>query len=159
MMTNCFCLIALQLGYKPLAYLRDYTYVAQDPKDELLLGPAYGISKIIDRSGLKLSDFGVVELHEAFAGQVLANLNALDSDSFAQKNLGKTSKVGAPSMDVINNWGGSLSVGHPFGATGVRLVAFCANRLRHENKQFALLAACAAGGQAHAMVVERYPGA
>ncbi len=147
---------AKQLGYKPLAYLNEYVYVAQDPKDELLLGPAYAIHKILKKSKLKLSDIGVVELHEAFAGQVLANLTALDSDTFAKEKLGESSKVGAPAMEKINLWGGSLSIGHPFGATGVRLVTTAAHRLHHENQQHAVVAACAAGGLGHAIIVERY---
>jgi len=142
---------ALELGYKPLAYVRDYLFVAQDPKvrrrrlpapadlgrpgrpvltppcrtlgpvcsgaaqEELLLGPAYGIAKMLARTNTQISDYGVWELHEAFAGQVLANLAALESDTFAKNSLGRTAKVGALPADKINNWGGSLSIGHPFG--------------------------------------------
>ena len=148
---------AKELGYKPLAYLRDYIYVSQDPKDELLLGPSYATHQLLKRTGLKLSDVGVFEIHEAFAGQVLANQAALDSAKFAQEKLGTSEKTGALPEDKLNLWGGSLSVGHPFGATGCRLVSTAANRLIHENQQFALLTACAAGGQGHAMIVERYP--
>jgi acetyl-CoA acyltransferase len=148
---------AKELGYKPLAYLRDYIYVSQDPKDELLLGPAYATHKLLKRNGLKLSDIGVFEIHEAFAGQVLANQAALDSDKFAKEKLGDSNKTGAIPEDKLNLWGGSLSLGHPFGATGCRLVTTAANRLAHENQQLALLTACAAGGQGHAMIVERYP--
>ena len=148
---------ARELGYKPLAYLRDYTFVSQDPKNELLLGPAYATHKLLKRTGLSLSDIGVFEIHEAFAGQVLANQAALGSDKFAQEKLGVSAKVGAIPEDKMNLWGGSLSIGHPFGATGCRLVTTCANRLIQENQQFALLTACAAGGQGHGMIVERYP--
>lgn len=148
---------ALSLGLKPKAYLRDFVYVSQDPKDQLLLGPAYATPKVLDKAGLKLSDIDVFEYHEAFAGQILANLTALDSDVFAKNFLGKSSKVGAPDMSKFNLWGGSLSIGHPFGATGVRLVTTAANRLAKENGQFALVAACAAGGIGHGMIVERYP--
>jgi acetyl-CoA acyltransferase len=147
---------ALALGYKPKAYLRQYLYVSQDPKDQLLLGPAYAIPRILSKAGLTLKDIDAFELHEAFAGQVLANLKALDSDYFATKFMGLGAKFGVPPMEKLNNWGGSLSIGHPFGATGVRLVTTAANRLIKDNGQFALLAACAAGGQAHAMVIERY---
>lgn len=87
----------------------------------------------------------------------MANLKALDSDSFAKNYMGRSSKVGAVPMDKFNLWGGSLSIGHPFGATGVRLVTTAANRLHKENGQFAIVAACAAGGHGHAMLVERYP--
>ncbi|XP_076440392.1 trifunctional enzyme subunit beta, mitochondrial-like [Babylonia areolata] len=148
---------ALAMGYKPLAYLRDFLYVAQDPKDQLLLGPAYATPRILDKAGLSLSDISVFEYHEAFAGQILANLKALDSDWFGTNMMGRKGKVGAPPMDKLNLWGGSLSLGHPFGATGVRLVTTAANRLQKEDGQFGLVAACAAGGLGHAMIVERYP--
>jgi len=148
---------ALELGYKPKAYLRDFLYVSQDPKDQLLLGPAYATPRILEKNGLSLSDIDVFEYHEAFAGQILANLKALDSDSFAKSYMKRGAKLGAPPMDKFNLWGGSLSIGHPFGATGVRLVTTAANRLAKEDGQLALVAACAAGGQGHACLVERYP--
>lgn len=81
----------------------------------------------------------------------------MDSDWFAQNYMGRKVKVGAPPLEKFNNWGGSLSLGHPFGATGYRLVMAAANRLRKEGGQFGLVAACAAGGQGHAMIVETYP--
>lgn len=137
---------AKQLGLKPKAYLRQHLYVSQDPKDQLLLGPAYVTNQLLERTGLKVSDIDVWEFHEAFAGQILANLKALDSDYFSKNYLGKQTKVGAPDLDKFNAWGGSLSIGHPFGATGVRLVTTAANRLAKENGRVALVAACAAGG-------------
>lgn len=148
---------AKELGLKPKAYLRNFTYVANDPKDQLLLGPAYATPKVLESSGLSIKDIDVFEFHEAFAGQILANLKAMDSDWFAQNYMGRKGKVGALPMEKFNNWGGSLSLGHPFGATGVRLATTAANRLHHENGQFALIAACAAGGHGHAMLIERYP--
>lgn len=148
---------AKQLGLKPKAYLRNFVYVAQDPKDQLLLGPAYGTPKVLAKAGLSLQDIDVFEFHEAFAGQILANLKALDSDWFAQNYMGLKGKVGEIPFEKFNTWGGSLSIGHPFGATGVRLATTAANRLIKENGQFALVAACAAGGHGHAMIIERYP--
>jgi len=106
---------------------------------------------------LQISDVDVFEYHEAFAGQILSNLKALDSDWFAKNHMGRSAKFGAPPMEKFNTWGGSLSIGHPFGATGVRLAITAANRLIKEDGQLGLLAACAAGGQGHAMLVERYP--
>ncbi|WP_142712495.1 acetyl-CoA C-acyltransferase [Fodinibius sediminis] len=149
---------AHELGLVPKAYLREYTFVAQDPEDELLLGPAYATPQVLDRMGLSLSDIDVFEFHEAFAGQILTVLKALDSDAFARKKLDRSRKVGEIPMDKFNCWGGSLSLGHPFGATGARLVTTAANRLHHEDGQIALVAACAAGGQGHAMIIERYDG-
>jgi len=148
---------AKELGLKPKAYLRNWAYVANDPKDQLLLGPAYATPKVLEKSGLSLNDISVFEFHEAFAGQILANLKAMESDWFAQNYQGRKGKVGSIQMEKFNKWGGSLSLGHPFGATGVRLATTAANRLHHEDGQFALVAACAAGGHGHAMLIERYP--
>ena len=147
---------ALDRGLTPKAYLREYTYVAQDPEDELLLGPAYATPKVLDAMGLQLSDIDVFEFHEAFAGQILTVLKALNSDKFSKENLDRSKKVGDIPMDKFNLWGGSLSLGHPFGATGTRLVTTAANRLEHEDGNLALVAACAAGGQGHAIILERF---
>uniref|UniRef100_A0A7N6F6M1 Trifunctional enzyme subunit beta, mitochondrial n=1 Tax=Anabas testudineus TaxID=64144 RepID=A0A7N6F6M1_ANATE len=148
---------ALAMGFKPKAYLRDFVYVSQDPKDQLLLGPTYATPKVLERAGLSMNDIDVFEFHEAFAGQIMANMKAMESDWFAQTYMGRKSKVGAPPMEKFNLWGGSLSLGHPFGATGCRLVTTVAHRLQKEGGQYGLVAACAAGGQGHAMVIEAYP--
>lgn len=148
---------ALDLGLEPKAYLRSYTYVAQDPEDELLLGPAYATPKVLDDMNLGLGDIDVFEFHEAFAGQILTVLKALNSEKFARENLNRDKKVGEIPLDKFNLWGGSLSLGHPFGATGVRIVTTAANRLIHEDGTLALVTACAAGGQGHAIILERYP--
>jgi acetyl-CoA acyltransferase len=147
---------AKELGLKPKAYLRQFFNVAQDPVDQLLLGPAYVTPRLLDATGLALRDISVFEFHEAFAGQILANLRALESDSFAKNYMGRSQAVGKIDMDKFNLWGGSLSIGHPFGATGTRLINTAANRLIHEDGRFAIVAACAAGGLGHGMVVERY---
>lgn len=147
---------AKKLGVKPKAFLRDFVYVSQDPKDQLLLGPAYAIPKLLEKAGLTIKDIDVWEIHEAFAGQVLANLKAMDCDWFAQKYMGRSGKLGELPIEKINNWGGSLSIGHPFGATGVRLVTTAANRLIKEGGRYGVVAACAAGGHGHAMLVEKY---
>lgn len=149
---------ALERGLEPKAVLKAYTYVAQDPEDELLLGPAYATPQVLDAMGLKLSDIDVFEFHEAFAGQILTVLKALNSDKFAKEKLNRDQKVGDIPMDRFNCWGGSLSLGHPFGATGARLVTTAANRLHHEDGKLALVSACAAGGQGHAMILERFEG-
>jgi len=150
---------ARELGLVPKAYFRSYTYVSQDPKDQLLLGPAYATPVVLDAMKLRISDVSVLEYHEAFAGQILANVKAMDSDYFAQNVMGRKEKVGAIDMSKFNLWGGSLSIGHPFGATGVRLAMHSANRLIKEDGQFAVIAACAAGGLGVGMVLERHPDA
>ncbi|MBN1251420.1 MAG: acetyl-CoA C-acyltransferase [Bacteroidales bacterium] len=146
---------ARQFGYKAKARIKAYTFVGRNPKNELLLGPAYAIPKVLKLAGLKLEDIGVFEIHEAFAAQTLAILKLLNSDKFGKENLGLSGKLGEIPMDKLNLLGGSLSLGHPFGATGGRLLTTAANRLILEDKQFAVLAACAAGGHGHAMVIER----
>lgn len=145
---------ARQLNLIPKAFLRDFIYVSQDPKDQLLLGPAYAIPRLLKRNGLTLNDIDVFELHEAFAGQVLAVLKALDSDYFCKSYLNLPGRYGQIPMEKLNLLGGSLSLGHPFGATGARLVTTAANRLHAEKGQLALVSACAAGGLGHAMIVE-----
>lgn len=144
-----------ELGMTPRARISHYTYVAQDPGTELLLGPAYAIPQVLDAAGLTLDDIDVFELHEAFAGQVLAVLAALESTSFAENNLNRPSPVGPIPMEKLNARGGSVSLGHPFGATGARIVTTAANRLHEEDGEHALVAACAAGGQGHALLLER----
>lgn len=146
---------AKQQGYKPKAFLRDFIYTKADAKDSCLLGPAHAIPRLLSKTKLSMKDIDVVEMHEAFAGQVLSNLAAMESDFF-MTNYVKAKKVGAPDINKLNKWGGSLSLGHPFGATGIRLVTTAANRLIHEGGKYALVAACAAGGHGHAMLIEKY---
>lgn len=149
---------AKRLGVQPKAYLRDYVFTAQDPYEELLLGPAYAVPRLLDKTGLTLKEIDVFEFHEAFAAQILANLKLLASDQFAREKLGRERAVGEIPMDKFNTLGGSLSLGHPFGATGARLVTTAANRLIREDGQFALVAACAAGAMGNAILLERFPG-
>ena len=146
---------ALELGFKPLAYIRDWSFKACDPFEELLLGPTYCSQEVLHNNKLNMSDIGVFEIHEAFAGQVLSNLSAMSSQKFADENFGGR-RVGEIDMDKLNTKGGSLSLGHPFGATGSRLFTTASRRLHYENQRFALIAACADGGLGHACVLERY---
>lgn len=147
---------AKALGLQPKAEIVDYAFTGQDLNDELLLGPTYAVSKVLKRKKMKLDQFDVIEFHEAFAGQILSNLAALASDEFARAHLGRKAAVGEVNMDKFNLWGGSLSIGHPFGATGSRILTTTANRLIKENGTYGLLAACAAGAHGHAMIVKRY---
>ncbi len=146
---------ARELEYRPLARILGFTFHGSDPYDELLLGPAYAIPKLLNKTGVALSSIDVFEFHEAFAGQVLSTIRALDSEAFARDKLGMQSKVGEVNMERLNTRGGSLSIGHPFGATGIRLLISCCNRLRDENGNLGMVASCAAGGLGHAMLIER----
>lgn len=143
------------LGYTPRAVLREYTYVAQDPGEELLLGPAYAMPQVLEAAGLSVDDIDVFELHEAFAGQVLAVLRACQSKTFGQEHRDGAEPMGEIPMEKLNAWGGSISLGHPFGATGTRIVTTAVHRLHEEDGRFALVSACAAGGQGHALLLER----
>lgn len=145
---------AKALGHEPLAYIRSFAFAALDPADQLLMGPAYAIPKALDRAGLKLSDMTLVDLHEAFAAQVLSNLQALASDRFATEQLGRSEAVGEVDGDRLNVHGGSIAIGHPFAATGARQLNTLARELRRRGGGFGLVAQCAAGGLGAAVVLE-----
>jgi acetyl-CoA acyltransferase len=146
---------AKALGLKPLAALRSWAYVGVDPADQLLLGPALAMPKALDRAGLTLADIDFVDLHEAFAAQVLSVLKVLGSKAFAESRLGRAEAVGEVDPARLNVHGGSIALGHPFGATGARIVTTMANELALSGKETALIGICAAGGLGAAAVLER----
>ncbi len=142
-------------GRTPLGWIRSWAWTALDPGEQLLQGPAYAAPIALDRAGLTMKDIGLMEMHEAFASQVLSNLKALDSTSWAEKELGRSQATGHPDLDRINVMGGSIAVGHPFGATGGRVTLTLLNEMARRDVEFGLLTVCAAGGMACAMVLER----
>lgn len=144
---------ARELGFTPLAAIESWSYDAVDPKDQLLIGPAVSMPRALDRAGLTLGDVDLIDIHEAFAGQVLCVLRALASDDFARKYLGKEKATGTLAPESINLHGGSVALGHPFGATGARMVTTMANELHQSGKDTALLSICAAGGQSGAVLL------
>ena len=146
---------AARLGLRPLARIVAFSYVAMDPLEELLLGPVVSIPPALDAAGLALEDIGVFEIHEAFAAPVLAVQKLLADETYCRTRLGRPLALGRIPDAALNAWGGSLSIGHPFGATGARLVTTCARRLHHEGKRYGLVTACAAGALGHALVLER----
>jgi acetyl-CoA acyltransferase len=146
---------ARALGYKPRAWVRSYAYAAVDPGDQLLLGPAYAIPIALERAGLQLSDIDLVEMHEAFAAQVLSTTQALASQRFAEEKLGRDEPVGEIDPERLNVNGGSIALGHPFGATGARVITSLANEMERRDVQFGLVSVCAAGGLGCAIVLER----
>jgi len=147
--------LAAAEGIEAMGYVRSWAWTALDPAGQLLQGPAYAAPLALDRAGLTMKDIGLMEMHEAFAAQVLSNLQALSSKQFAQDELGRSEAVGHPDVDVINVMGGSLSIGHPFGATGGRLTVTILNEMARRDVEFGLITVCAAGGMGFAMVVER----
>jgi acetyl-CoA acyltransferase len=143
------------LGMKPLGFLRAYAYAAVDPGWQLLQAPAFSVPKVLKRAGMQMSDIDLVEIHEAFAAQVLSNLQAWGSKKFADEYLGGATPVGAPPDEKVNPNGGSISLGHPFGATGARLIHQALRELAASGKGTALLSICAAGGLGGACILER----
>lgn len=146
---------AAELGLKPLAAVTHWCTTALDPDDQLLLGPALCVPEILDEAGITLDDIDLLDIHEAFAAQVLAVVKSLESPEFARKYLGKDQVVGKVDPDKLNVNGGSVALGHPFGATGARMVIGMARELQRRGANRALLALCAAGGMGTALLLER----
>lgn len=142
------------LGITPLAFIRSYAYAALDPGEQLLQAPVLAAPVALKRAGLSLKDIDLVEMHEAFAAQVLSNLQGLESRIWAER-AGFSEPVGAVDRARLNVMGGSIAIGHPFGATGARILTTLVNELARRGGQFGLMTVCAAGGLGHAMVVER----
>ena len=145
---------AKALGYTPLAFIKSYAYAAVDPGEQLLQAPVLAVPTALARAGLTLRDMELVDMHEAFAAQVLSNIQGLASKAWAAR-AGFSEATGEIDESRLNVMGGSLSIGHPFGATGGRIVTSLCNELARRGGQFGLLTVCAAGGMGHAMVVER----
>jgi len=145
---------AQTLGYTPLAFIRSYAYAALDPGEQLLMGPVLATPLALARAGLTLADINLIEMHEAFAAQVLCNLKGFESSEWAQR-AGFSEPVGEVDRAILNVMGGSISIGHPFGATGGRILTTLAYELVRRGGQFGLMTVCAAGGMGHAMVIER----
>lgn len=145
---------ARSLGYAPLAVVRSYAYAALDPGEQLLQAPVLAAPVALKRAGLTLKDIDLVEMHEAFAAQVLSNLQGFESQYWAER-AGMSTPVGQVDRTRLNVMGGSIAIGHPFGATGARILTTLCNELARRGGQFGLLTVCAAGGLGHAMVVER----
>jgi acetyl-CoA acyltransferase len=145
---------AKALGHEPLAYIRSYAVSAVDPGWQLLMGPVFAVPKALERAELTWGELGLVEIHEAFAAQVLSNVQAWGSQAWADR-LGLPGPVGEVDWERTNVSGGSIAIGHPFAATGARLVTTLANEMRRRDVQFGLLSICAQGGMGYAMVLER----
>jgi acetyl-CoA acyltransferase len=145
---------ARSLGYSPLAYIRSYAYAALDPSEQLLMGPVLATPVALDRAGLTLGDMDLIEMHEAFAAQVLSTLRGFESRAWAAR-AGFSQPVGEVDRAKLNVMGGSIAIGHPFGATGARITTTLCNELKRRRGHFGLMTVCAAGGMGHAMVVER----
>ncbi|WP_338884999.1 acetyl-CoA C-acyltransferase FadI [Xenorhabdus sp. TH1] len=146
--------VAKELGMVPLGYLRSYAFSAIDVWQDMLLGPSYATPLALERAGITLNELAIIDMHEAFAAQTLTNLKMFASEKFAREKLGRTQAIGEVDMDKFNVLGGSIAYGHPFAATGARMVTQTLNELRRRGGGFGLTTACAAGGLGAAMVLE-----
>ncbi|MFN5152958.1 MAG: acetyl-CoA C-acyltransferase, partial [Gemmatimonadota bacterium] len=146
--------VAKAAGLTPKAYIRSYAYAALDPGEQLLQAPVLAAPLALRRAGLTLDQIDLVEMHEAFAAQVLSNLQGFESQRWAER-AGASKPLGAVDRTKLNVMGGSVAIGHPFGATGARVTTTLVNELARRDGQFGLMTVCAAGGLGFAMVVER----
>ena len=145
---------AKALGLTPLGYLRSWGYAALDPNGWMLMGPTHSTPIALDKAGLTLADMDLVDMHEAFAAQILCNVKAFASKQYAQDKLGRKEAIGEIDDDKFNVHGGSIAIGHPFAATGARMVTTTLRELKRRGGQYGLVTLCAAGGLGAAAVLE-----
>ena len=135
-------------GREPLAFVKDFEFVGIDPTDGLLMGPGITVPRLLRRTGLTLQDLDLIEMHEAFGGQVACNLRAWEQ-GWKEPAIGKVDR------DKLNQLGSSIAVGHPFAATGIRIATTLANEMKRRKARYGLISICGAGGTAVAMILER----
>ncbi|MGR2766648.1 acetyl-CoA C-acyltransferase FadI [Photobacterium ganghwense] len=145
---------AKELGLTPLGYIRSYAFAAIGVEQDMLMGPSYATPLALDRAGITLSDLTLIDMHEAFAAQTLANVKMFGSKQFAREKLGRSDAIGDIDMDKFNVLGGSIAYGHPFAATGARMITQTLRELQRRGGGLALNTACAAGGLGAAMILE-----
>lgn len=149
--------VAKSLGLPIKAFIRSVAFAALDPNEQLLMGPAYATPKALDAAKLKLSDLSLIDMHEAFAAQVLSNTQAFESKAWAEQKLGRSLAIGQIDWNNFNVYGGSIAIGHPFAATGARQILTVANELQRRGGGLGLVTQCAAGGLGAAMILEANP--
>ena len=133
---------------EPLAFIKDFEYAAVDPSEGLLMAPGIAVPRLLRRTGIKLSDIDLIEMHEAFGGQVACNFKAWEKGW-------QEEPIGTVDREKLNPLGSSIAVGHPFAATGARIVTTLANEMKRPNAKFGFVSICGAGGTAVAMILER----
>lgn len=141
-------------GFDVLGFIRSYAFAAIDPRGQLLMGPSYATPIALDRAGVTLADLDLIDMHEAFAAQILSNTQAFESAEWAQRELGRSTAIGKIDWDKFNPLGGSIAIGHPFAATGARQITQTLRELKRRGGSLALCTACAAGGLGAAIVLE-----
>ncbi|MUK40809.1 acetyl-CoA C-acyltransferase FadI [Aliivibrio fischeri] len=145
---------AKELGYEPLGYIRSFAFSAIDVHHDMLMGPSYATPMALDKAGISLSDLTLIDMHEAFAAQTLSNVKMFASNKFAKECLGRDKAIGEIDMEKFNVLGGSIAYGHPFAATGARMIIQTLRELKRRGGGLGLNTACAAGGLGAAMVLE-----
>lgn len=145
---------ALEMGLEPLGFLKSSAFTAVDPADQLLIGPVFATPVALDRAGVKLGDIDLVDMHEAFAAQMLSVIKSFESETFAREKMGRSEPIGEIDWNILNVTGGSIAIGHPFAATGARQISQTLRELRRRGEELALCTACAAGGLGAALVLE-----
>jgi len=146
---------AARLGLVPKAFVRTWAFAGLDPSWQMLMGPSFATPLALDRAGMTLADIDVIDIHEAFAAQVLSNLQAFASVEWARRHLGRDTAIGEVAPERLNPYGGSISLGHPFAATGARQALAMANELVRRDAGTALITQCAAGGLGATLILER----
>ncbi len=146
---------AKALGYEPLAFIKSWAFSALDPAWQLLMGPSFATPKALDKAGMKLSDLDLIDMHEAFSSQMLSNMQAFSSKEWAKTWLNRDEAIGEIAEEKLNIYGGSISLGHPFAATGARQALTMARELQRRGGGTALITQCAAGGLGGAVILER----
>lgn len=145
---------AKALGYDVLGYIKSFAFSAIGVEKDMLMGPSFATPIALDRAGMKLADLDLIDMHEAFAAQTLANIKMFASKTFAKEKLGRSEAIGEIDMDKFNVLGGSIAYGHPFAATGARMITQTLRELKRRGGGTALTTACAAGGLGAAMILE-----
>ncbi|NGX43072.1 MAG: 3-ketoacyl-CoA thiolase [Chlamydiae bacterium] len=144
---------AKELGLAPLGYIRDYSYAALGPS-RMGIGPVFAVSKLFAKTGMQLSDIDLIEVNEAFASQMISVERAFASDEFSKRELGRDKALGEIGRERLNVNGGAISLGHPIGVSGTRLVLTLLKELNRRNKNVGIATLCIGGGQGEAAVVE-----
>ena len=145
---------ALKMGLEPLGRIRSFAFAGLDPS-RMGLGPAYAIPLALDRAGINLSDIQLVELNEAFAAQVLANLQIFNSDTLSKKYLGRDRAIGEINQEILNVNGGAIALGHPVGSSATRLIITLLKEMKRRDLNLGLATLCVGGGQGAAFIMER----
>ena len=143
---------AKELNLEPIGFIKDYAYAGLDAH-RMGLGPIYATKKLFDKTGLSLKDIDIIELNEAFAAQVIANLKAFKSNEFCKKTF-NSKALGEIDESILNINGGAIALGHPVGMSGSRIILTAIKQLKRKNKSKALATLCIGGGQGASFLLE-----